>query len=292
MDTRFEFALDGYSLLVRRVQHRVFERRSWKRALVHGNAYLLNYCVAGHSVLRGNGPALDYRPGRLFAFTPHSRYHHDPARPASFESFCLAFSIQDHAWDGEQPVRVEAVRSVEVPAPYRDLRARQRRQLEERVFRLVDLMQKRPIAWPFRIREQVLALFSLFLEWDVVRITDTRPEGGSRARHHHVWVLKARRYMEARCHEKLACRDIARYAGVDASYLARLFKAETGRTLMEYLNDVRIETAKDLLVQGHANITEVALMAGFRSPSYFAARFRRATGFPPREYLRRYWEGT
>jgi AraC-like DNA-binding protein len=72
---------------------------------------------------------------------------------------------------------------------------------------------------------------------------------------------------------------------VSADHLNRLFKAQTGRTLSEYLNDVRIQTAKELMRDGVERITEIAFTCGFQSPSYFSTRFRAATGRSPRAYL-------
>ena len=78
--------------------------------------------------------------------------------------------------------------------------------------------------------------------------------------------------------------DIARDAGVHAVHLARAFRECFGCTPGEYVRQRRIDHASHELSASVRSIAEIALDAGFASPSHFATAFRRATGMTPRAY--------
>ncbi len=54
------------------------------------------------------------------------------------------------------------------------------------------------------------------------------------------------------------------------SFLVKHFKQETGKTIIEYLNDIRIDTAKMLLMTTTKSVEEIAYAVGYESPKYFA----------------------
>ncbi len=60
-----------------------------------------------------------------------------------------------------------------------------------------------------------------------------------------------------------------------------LFKEATGQSFVSYLNNFRVNKARDLLVGTSKSIAEIGLETGFCNQSYFTAVFRRATGMTP-----------
>ena len=68
------------------------------------------------------------------------------------------------------------------------------------------------------------------------------------------------------------------------SYLSGLFKAETGRSLFAYLNQVRIEESKKLLCDPGIRLADIAAMCGFEDQSYFTKVFKNAVGLSPKKY--------
>jgi len=284
MDKRFAFGMDGYTLVVNGLRHRIFEKRPWGRIIAHKTQtqHVLHYCLAGHSRLVGRERSVEYKPGRLFAFAPDELYHHDRSRPAAFESVCLVFCI-------EQGAAEDAVlHGIEFPRRYIDLTPARREQLEQRLFRIVELIHDKPTAYPICVREQMLGILALCMRWAVVRIVPLSTARSERRPHHRLWVEKAKRFMLTHHREKLRLADIAAHTGVDASHLNKLFRAATARSIIQYLNDLRIDEARHLMINGSMNITEIALLTGFRDSSYFAQRFRKATGRSPRQYMRQF----
>ncbi|MGQ0700811.1 MAG: helix-turn-helix domain-containing protein [Panacagrimonas sp.] len=107
----------------------------------------------------------------------------------------------------------------------------------------------------------------------------TMPQGlGRRA------LMRACLFMETHLGEPLSLEAIARAACVSRSHFARMFRLSTGRTVMEYLLERRLERARHMLEQEERSIAEVSSLLGFCDQSHFCRVFRRATGTTPRRY--------
>ena len=91
-------------------------------------------------------------------------------------------------------------------------------------------------------------------------------------------------YMQHNFSRELTLDRLAEYAGLDKSYLVRLFKKEMGVTPMTYLSRVRMENACLLLAETDEAIASVAAGCGFQTANYFHACFKKAYGITPSEY--------
>lgn len=94
----------------------------------------------------------------------------------------------------------------------------------------------------------------------------------------------ARDYIEAHSEEKFTLQAVADALFVNGSYLLRVFKANTGHTLLWYHNHIRCERAKELLCLRDRSISQVGENVGFVSPAHFSHVFRKMTGMTPSEY--------
>ena len=91
-------------------------------------------------------------------------------------------------------------------------------------------------------------------------------------------------YIHQNLSEDLSLQTIATHIGFSQYYFCRLFKESTGLTPYQYIIQQRIERAKQLLIQDHYSIVDIALQVGFANQSHFCQRFRRITGVSPRTY--------
>lgn len=73
----------------------------------------------------------------------------------------------------------------------------------------------------------------------------------------------------------------------NASYLSCLFKKKTGVNISRYVNQVRVEAAKELLDTTTKCITEICFEVGFNDSNYFAKVFKQITAMTPKEYRNR-----
>lgn len=85
--------------------------------------------------------------------------------------------------------------------------------------------------------------------------------------------------------EKLSLSELAAVVHIHPAYLSRRFHEEVGLPLTEYINQLRLEKAKEWLTAHPGwTIGEVADRAGFASQHYFSTLFRRHVGVSPRQY--------
>lgn len=97
-------------------------------------------------------------------------------------------------------------------------------------------------------------------------------------------VTEAQEYIEKHYKEKFSLNRIAGSLYVNGSYLLRLFKANTGHTLLWYHHHVRCEKAGEFLADGRLSISEAGEAVGFASSSHFTHIFKKMTGKTPSEY--------
>ena len=83
---------------------------------------------------------------------------------------------------------------------------------------------------------------------------------------------------------KLTLEEIAASVRLDKSYLCRLFKKETGKSIFQYLNEQRMCRAAEMIEKGNTYVREVAAAVGIDDQFYFTRLFKRQFGVSPSEY--------
>ncbi len=81
-----------------------------------------------------------------------------------------------------------------------------------------------------------------------------------------------------------ALEELGRKIGCSHFYLSRIFSAQTGKTITQYLRQLRMERAAELLRSGEYNVTEAALEVGYASQSHFSQAFHETFGCCPGLY--------
>ncbi|MFD0678402.1 MULTISPECIES: helix-turn-helix domain-containing protein [unclassified Paenibacillus] len=97
-------------------------------------------------------------------------------------------------------------------------------------------------------------------------------------------IRKACEYMQAHFFEDLSVSDMTSRFHISVSQFSLLFKKYTGQSFIIYLNTLRIEKAKHLLMNGDLKIYEVAEKVGFNSLPHFNRVFKQFAGVSPKEY--------
>lgn len=78
--------------------------------------------------------------------------------------------------------------------------------------------------------------------------------------------------------------DLADYMGLSESYTCRLFNKEVGMNMSSYINEIRVEKAKELLTHSDEKIYSIAEKIGYASTTAFHVAFKKKTGMTPAEY--------
>ena len=100
-------------------------------------------------------------------------------------------------------------------------------------------------------------------------------------------IYKAIDYMKRSYHSKLTLEDTAAHVNLSPSYFSKIFKEELGCSFNTYLNELRIEKSKSLLLAGSASMVEICELVGFEDQSYFTKVFKKITGVTPGKFKER-----
>jgi len=79
-------------------------------------------------------------------------------------------------------------------------------------------------------------------------------------------------------------KEISEYCSVSLSYLRSKFLRQTGKTIVEYRDTLRIEAAKEMLESRYFTVTEIATELGYCDVYHFSKAFSSHTGYPPTKY--------
>ncbi|MCF0133739.1 MAG: response regulator [Blautia sp.] len=101
-------------------------------------------------------------------------------------------------------------------------------------------------------------------------------------------VEKAMTYIKNNFGGDISLDDVSKEVNVSPYYFSKLFKKEAGENFIEYLTKLRIEQAKEMLMNPEISIKEIGMSCGYADPNYFSRIFKKQTDMTPREYREKY----
>ncbi|CCX38630.1 putative uncharacterized protein [Clostridium sp. CAG:1013] len=100
-------------------------------------------------------------------------------------------------------------------------------------------------------------------------------------------ITDIKTYVKEHINDELTRETISQAVYLSPDYISHLFKERTGLSLVDYINQQRIQHAQELLIENHQKIHDIAISCGFQNLSYFAKQFKKVTGMTPQEYRKR-----
>ncbi len=97
-------------------------------------------------------------------------------------------------------------------------------------------------------------------------------------------LRKAVTYIQKHYNDQITLNLVAEHVYVSTSYLSRMFKKELGVNFIDYLNGLRVEKAKELLIDPRYKTYEVAEKVGISDAHYFSRLFKKYEGISPTEF--------
>ena len=97
-------------------------------------------------------------------------------------------------------------------------------------------------------------------------------------------ITRAKQYIRENQAEELSLGQVAKAVNASSFYFCKMFKKGTGMNFTEYVCRVRIESAKNLLLNPNLRISEIAYQVGFQSLTHFNRVFKKTVGEAPTEY--------
>lgn len=233
----------------------------------HESIELLN-CVQGDCRAILNGKPLPFRQGDTVIVDPfalHTVVRNDPEKEAMY--YCLIVDKSFFTLLG-------------LPAEPHALEPVIRDEEVNRLFsRIAAEKNARSAYWKQAMRADVTTLLihlcRSFLSTDEKAIRARRSKSTITA--------EAMKYLYLHFTEEISIDSISRALGFNKYYLCHVFKEITGETIVSYLNLLRCNHARKLLIGGDHTVSEAAEASGFFGLSYFGKTYRRLFGRSPSE---------
>jgi len=103
----------------------------------------------------------------------------------------------------------------------------------------------------------------------------------------HNIITHVKKYINDHLEDKLSLNEIASLYSISPSYLSALFKKYCEIGFSEYITQMKVNKAKELLLKENYKVYEVSNMLGFESAFYFSKVFKKVTGYSPKEYTQK-----
>lgn len=149
---------------------------------------------------------------------------------------------------------------------------------------MIDEYERKDPGYELSIKSYIFQALSLLIRRHVkVTLTpamyDKRREALSR-------LSPVLTYIAENCTGKITVAQLAKLVNLSIFHFSRLFKDLTDRTVIAYVNNIRIHKAVELLTKTEMSITDIALEAGFNNINYFSRLFKRHMKLSPQAFRR------
>jgi len=121
----------------------------------------------------------------------------------------------------------------------------------------------------------------LFMENILIHIAGQYGKNDAKETH---YCDSAKKYLDDNYMHDMSITDVADHLNISYSYLSKIFRAKTGITLTDYLNNTRIEKSKDYLSNTFLNISEIAEKVGYNNPQSYQRFFKKYLNLTPGDY--------
>ncbi len=235
------------------------------KAVRHGNSYRLSLILNGNGWFVYNGQTVKMKKDEIFLF-PHNIYrdgYTDPEDPWYF--ITVHFNMETFGENNDNDFSELNAKPIHCP-----------KNIRQKIIELSAVWQEKGLAYETKCRAILQDVMT-----DLVIYNE-------RSRHNPLRYQKietVQTHIQENIEKHFKIEDLAAMADVSVSYFRQLFKSITGMSVAQYVNFIKINKAKDLLISGEYNVTEVANQTGYSDIFYFSRIFKHHTGHPPSYYL-------
>lgn len=156
------------------------------------------------------------------------------------------------------------------------------RQYDDKLGLFTDCMEKSPfdMVGLLDTLADIEEYMKRFLEQYMQRLSDIREKSER-------WeIAKIKDYISKHVEEDIALEKAANICNISKSYFSTIFKSETGESFTDYLNRVKIQRARELILEEGLRAYEAAFAVGISDESYFSKLFKKYLGINPSEVRR------
>lgn len=237
----------------------------------HKDCFQLMYCKGGRGDILIDGRAVEARRGHMYLSRPMMQ--HGMIQKSGLRLAEIKFLVKDD-------VLLEAVSRIptDVDVESDPLLAASMREI------LREGLADAPYSYEATSTAILLFLYRLLRSLGIVMPNHSDKYVTFSDYRKEIDLLAVADYVERHLQEEITLELLAETVHFSSSYLSARFKEKWGIPLMKYVNLLRIEKAKELLVTTDDSISEIALSVGFQSLHYFSRFFKQKTGQSPNAY--------
>lgn len=229
--------------------------------------------VSGRGTLKMQSGTYPLSIGSAFYFPlgHHIVLETEKSDPLRFYSVHYDFRWID--WDGgtsSDPLPSQEGLPLPIVTPMGELEG-----FSQRFEQLYDIWREKESGYEWQTKLALLNLWN-----DVYQMNASRQEGDLARRA----ITRSMAYIRSHYAEALDRDKLAALVSMSPTYYSVSFKRVTGHTPTQYIMNVRLDKAKEMLVCSDRLVSEIAREVGYADPLYFARVFTRHTGMSPREY--------
>lgn len=241
---------------------------SWRQENITPGYNKFYFIVDGEFYLRIDKKEYITRKGDLFLLPHNSNqsYYHISEKLAS--KYWFHFAVHSDGKDLMEQIKTPFLLHLEPDSPAY-------RYVEDGMKRIVSWQDSEMLFSALNRKFDILELLAFFLE-------NTRLE--AIPQQEGISFSSLLTYIDEHLSQDLSVEELCGMMHLNYDYFIRRFKREMGMTSVAYINDRRVNRAKNLLQFTDLPIKQVAIQAGFSSNEYFARVFKKKTGYTPRWY--------
>ncbi|MGO2890796.1 AraC family transcriptional regulator [Enterococcus devriesei] len=231
------------------------------------SGYMLHYIYSGKGIFSVNGRNYHLKAGDFFFIEPDKliKYEADQDDPWAFY------------WIGFRGELVkEYLTRTSISANYPIFTSKNNQQIKDILSEIIEISL---------ISEENDLLLNVKLLEILYQLTRCFPAETSSARNKkNTMFMKAAQYIQNNYERDLQISELSKSLSIDRSYLHRLFIKELGIGPKEYLTNVRIRKAKELLKQSDLPVKVIAYSVGYENTQQFSRVFKKIVGISPKEF--------
>jgi len=225
--------------------------------------YLFHYVVSGKGTFRTKNAAHRVCAGQGFLICPDQIVSMEADHENPWEYLWISF-------DGTEASRILSGAGLTEDAPV--FRGEKDNRMEQTLIRLIE-------AFKTDKNDEYTVLSCFYAAFAQMREKTTVRRPGEKG-----YVEKALDYIHHNYTYRIRIEDIARYVGLDRTYLFKLFVKNVGIAPQEYLIRYRLEHAADMLKETKLSTTQIAYSCGFRDSPSFCKHFKARYNISPLAY--------
>lgn len=240
-------------------------------SVTHGHQhFMLTMITRGKGIQSLNGKDIPFAENHLFLLSPADFHHNIVQDGESFDYYrlCFSYELLESRLSGLIPLDALPLHLI--------LQGNNAQLVEQILIQLTEESENGADRTGHKEYLQTLVEQLLILIMRQIPPTAVSQPGTP--------INRALGYLHAHFHEPIGVGDAAAVAGYTPNYFNSCFREQVGMPFGEYLRQMRLNYAENLLRSSAISVSEVAFEAGFGSLSHFSRSFRKKHGCSPLEY--------